>query len=175
MRDIQRPVFASRIRRAGVACGLFVLTLGRSTLAFSGEEKDKSQQCKSVSGSISANIVQNPNVSTGLALGTVTGDLQGSTMATFTTSERDGNIDLTLHHNFASDARDTLSTSDTGVLIPVPGLTGIYRMSVHYEITGGAGKFANASGFLNNHGEAGLVNGLLTLTYSGMVCISPSM
>jgi hypothetical protein len=43
-------------------------------------------------------------------------------------------------------------------------------MSVNYTITGGTGRFANATGSLQNHGEADLNTGLLTLTYSGQVC-----
>jgi hypothetical protein len=127
--------------------------------------------CRQVSGSISANAITNPNVSTGLALGNVTGGLAGATMATFTVSAGSGgSLNLLLHHNFVTRSRDSLNTSDTGVLIPVPGLANIYRMSVNYTITGGTGKFAGATGNLQNHGEADLQNGLLTLTYSGQVC-----
>ena len=127
--------------------------------------------CRQVSGSISANVITNPNVSTGLALGTVTGGLAGATMATFTVSAGSGgSLNLLLHHNFVTGSRDSLNTSDTGALIPVPGLANIYRMSVNYTITGGAGKFAGATGNLQNHGEADLQSGLLTLTYSGQVC-----
>jgi len=127
--------------------------------------------CRQVSGSIAASVVANPNVSVGLALGPVTGGLAGATMATFTaTAGSGGNLALVLHHNFVTDSRDSLTTSDTGTLVPVPGLPGIYRMSVDYTITGGTGRFANATGSLRNHGEADLNSGLLTLTYSGQVC-----
>jgi hypothetical protein len=127
--------------------------------------------CRHVSGSISANVVTNANVSTGLALGNVTGGLAGATMATFIVSAGSGgDLNLLLHHNFVTNSRDSLNTSDTGTLIPVPGLANFYRMSVNYTITGGTGKFAGATGSLQNHGEADLTSGLLTLTYSGQVC-----
>lgn len=128
-------------------------------------------KCRAVSGSISANVVNNPAVSTGLALGTVTGNLAGATLATFTaTPSSNGSLSLVLHHNFVTDARNSLATEDTGTLIPVPGLDNVFRMSVDYTITGGTGKFAHATGSLHNHGEADLNTGLLTLTYSGQVC-----
>ena len=92
-------------------------------------------------------------------------------MATFTAMpESNGNLNLVLHHNFVTNSRDSLTTTDTGTLVPVPGLPSVFRMSVNYTITGGTGRFANATGSLQNHGEADLNTGLLTLTYSGQVC-----
>lgn len=91
-------------------------------------------------------------------------------MATFTQSMGSGGvINLVLHHNDVSFSRDTLSTNDTGTLTPI-SLPNIYRLSVNYTISGGTGKFAGATGHLENHGEADLNTGLLTLTYSGEVC-----
>jgi hypothetical protein len=148
----------------GTAIGLILLAAGIRVARADGS-------CHEVSGSISASVVTNPHVSTGLALGTVTGNLAGATMATFTaTPESNGNLNLVLHHNFVTDSRDSLTTTDTGTLVPVPGLPGVFRMSVNYTITGGTGRFANATGSLQNHGEADLNTGLLTLTYSGQVC-----
>jgi hypothetical protein len=145
-----------------VALGLLVLAGGIRVARADGN-------CHHVSGSISANVIANSNV--GLALGTVTGGLAGATMATFTASPGSGgDLNLVLHHNFVTDSRDSLGTSDTGTLIPVPGLSNIYRMSVNYTITGGSGRFTGATGNLQNHGEADLNTGLLTLTYIGQVC-----
>jgi len=156
--------------RTAILAAVAVLTIAgmQHTLGMGVARADGG--CRQVSGSISANLVTNPNVSTGLVLGTVTGDLAGATMATFTQSAGTGGvIDLVLHHNDVTFSRDTLSTNDTGTLTPI-SLPTIYRLSVNYTITGGTGKFAGATGHLENHGEADLITGLLTLTYSGEVC-----
>jgi hypothetical protein len=130
-----------------------------------------SPECRAVDGSISADLVTNHNVSTGLALGTVTGDLKGAVMATFTTTAGSGGvIELTLYHNFVTVSRASLSTADTGSLTPIPGMSGVYHMAVTYRVTGGTGKFAGATGTLQNHGTADLNTGLLTLTYTGEIC-----
>jgi len=43
-------------------------------------------------------------------------------MATFTaTPESSGNLNLVLHHNFVTDSRDSLTTTDTGRWFPCPG------------------------------------------------------
>ncbi len=48
--------------------------------------------------------------------------------------------------------------------------TASFAYTANYTITGGTGKFEGATGNLQNHGEADLNSGLLTLTYSGQVC-----
>ena len=129
-------------------------------------------QCRDVDGSISADLVTNHNVSTGLALGTVTGDLEGAVMATFTTMNGSGGvIQVKLYHNFVTVSRASLSTTDSGSLTPIPDVSGVYHMSVTYSITGGTGKFAGATGTLQNDGIADLNKGLLTLTYTGEICM----
>ena len=159
----------------GVAIRIGLLLFAGWGISVGASPNPQAARCEGraipVSGSISANVITNLNVSTGLALGTVTGGLAGATMATFSVSGGNGgNLNLVLHHNFVTDSRDSLTTTDTGTLVPVPGFPGIYRMSVNYIITGGTGRFAGATGTLQNHGEADLNTGLLTLTYSGRVC-----
>jgi len=105
----------------------------------------------------------------------VTGGLRGATTAQFTADPQpDGSIVLALHHAFVNEAGDSLQTEDTGLLVPVPDSPGVFRMTVHYTITGGTGRFADATGTLDNHGEAilaGPLNGQLALRYSGRICL----
>lgn len=125
-------------------------------------------KCREVSGTIAANLTSGST-----AQGTVTGGLQGSVTASFTTTpQAGGSIALSLHHIFVTEAGDTLTTQDTGLLVPVPDSPGVYRMTVQYTITGGTGKFAEATGGLVNHGEAVLNStpAQLTLRYGGHVC-----
>jgi hypothetical protein len=48
----------------------------------------------------------------------------------------------------------------------------VYRMTVQYAVTGGAGRFTGATGSLSNHGEAVLNStpAQLTLRYVGHIC-----
>lgn len=43
-------------------------------------------------------------------------------------------------------------------------------MSAQYKVTGGAGRFAEATGTFENHREADINKGLVTLAYSGPIC-----
>jgi hypothetical protein len=129
---------------------------------------DDGAKCREVSGAIAANLTSGST-----AQGTVTGGLRGSVTASFsTTPQSNGNIALSLHHVFVTESGDTLTTQDNGLLVPVPDSPGVYRMTVQYMITGGAGRFAGASGALMNHGEAVLNStpAQLTLRYAGHVC-----
>ncbi len=68
---------------------------------------------------------------------------------------------------FVTDTRASLQTTDKAVWVPIPGRSGAYQMSTQYTVTGGTGRFANAKGTLENHGEADTNRGLVTLAYSG--------
>ena len=129
---------------------------------------DDDHKCSDVSGTIGANLT-----SSSTAQGTVTGGLRGSVTASFTTSpEANGSISLSLNHVFVTESGDTLTTQDSGLLVPVSGAPGVYHMTVQYKITGGTGPFSGATGALLNHGEAVLNStpAQLTLRYSGHIC-----
>jgi hypothetical protein len=145
-----------------------------AAIAFGGSVEESSQGCRYVEGAISAQILPD-GFFAGTALGTVTGGLRGATTAQFTADPQpDGSIVLALHHAFVNEAGDSLQTEDAGLLVPVPNSPGVFRMTVQYTITGGTGRFADATGTLDNHGEAilaGPLNGQLTLRYSGQICV----
>jgi len=144
-----------------------------AALAFGDSVEESGQGCRHVEGAISAQILPD-GFFAGTALGTVTGGLRGATTAQFTAEPQpDGSIELALHHAFVNEAGDSLQTEDTGLLVPVPNSAGVFRMTVHYTITGGTGMFEGSTGTLDNHGEAilaGSLNGQLTLRYSGRIC-----
>ena len=155
-------------RLFGLSLLLFVLlaTLG---LRFAARADGDDHACKPVSGSISASPILSRIPAT--VLGTVTGDLKGAVAALVTSPlpVPDGGS-FTLEHTFLTEARDALFTEDTAQWVPVPGAANVFRMTTQYTIVGGTGKFANASGQLENHGEVDLNRGQLTLGYSGQVC-----
>lgn len=129
----------------------------------------ESTECISVSGAIAGNVTGTAPVT---VLGTVTGDLAGATAATITqqTEGSNGHFELQLQHVFVTNERHSLRTVDKATWIPVPGKSGVFHMSTQYTIQGGTGKFNNAKGTLENHGEADTNSGLVTLGYSGQIC-----
>lgn len=147
--------------------------LFQTALVFAGSPSKQQTaddlHCISVSGTIAANLT-----GANQAQGTVTGGLRGSVTASFTaTPQANGNIALALHHIFVAETGDSLTTEDTGLLVPVPGAAGVYRMTVQYTVTGGTGRFTGATGTLANHGEA-VLSGTppqLTLRYAGRICV----
>jgi|GEM_PF-1977094 len=128
------------------------------------------QSCMPVSGTIAATVVGSDPVT---VLGTVDGDLAGATMAIVSSQGEgdEGRIILGLGHAFVTFDRGTLQTNDTAVWTPIPGLAGVFYMSTSYEITGGSGGFAGATGHLMNDGVADTNSGQVTLRYEGEVCL----
>lgn len=128
------------------------------------------QSCMPVSGTIAATVVGGDPVT---VLGTVDGDLAGATMAIVSSQGEGegGRILLGLGHAFVTLDRGTLQTKDTAVWTPIPGLAGVFHMSTSYEITGGSGGFAGATGQLINDGVADTNTGQVTLRYEGEVCL----
>lgn len=129
----------------------------------------QAQTCRQVGGTIDATIVGGDPVN---VLGSVKGDLAGATRAILTsrTEAEGGSVRLGLTHDFVTNDRNTLKTTDTAVWTPVPGRAGVFHMATQYEIVGGSGDYENASGSLQNEGIADTNSGLLTLRYSGEVC-----
>lgn len=128
-----------------------------------------SQTCQPVAGTIDASVLGGEPVN---VLGSVSGGLAGATRAVLTgrTEGENGTVDLTLTHDFVTADRSTLQTKDTAVWTPVPGRTGVYHMATDYQITGGTGAYAGATGTLRNEGIADTTTGLVTLRYEGEVC-----
>jgi hypothetical protein len=144
------------------ATGLALLTLGLPS-----QGKAETTHCIQIGGTIAGNIVGPTTV-----LGTVTGHfLQGVTQATITGKEEsEDKVRLDLKHAFVTESRDTLQTTDTAVWIPIPEKPGIYHMSTQYKVAGGTGRFAEAKGTFENHGEVDTSRGLVTLSYGGQIC-----
>lgn len=113
-------------------------------------------------------------------LGTTTGDLRGAVAATIVNVSpgANGTTVFTVQHHLVTEAGDTIASAPAhATAAPVgPGLLAIVSYPV--QITGGTGKFAGATGMINNIGEVDLPNfpdlagGRTVFRYTGQVCFA---
>jgi hypothetical protein len=128
--------------------------------------------CHEVGGSVLTNFID--QVTT---LGTATGELKGGLGVSVlsVTSGTGGSIVFLNHHHWVTESGDTIFFADadaTAFPMGIPGLFGVsYTNGVN--ITGGTGRFADASGTLSVFGAVNLGLGQIVLRYEGKVCFGP--
>ncbi len=153
-----------------------------------GADADDGRHCVPVGGTFMTNLaaIGGPSVPS-TTLGRVTGDLSGAVAATIRSVAQPGNGTLvfTVQHHVVTDTGDFVTAAEAhATVVPVPGAPTPLFAIVTYpvQITGGTGKFANATGELTNIGEISvphfaandLSGGTLILRYSGYVCFAES-
>jgi hypothetical protein len=141
--------------------------------------------CKEVSGGIVTNFLAEsgtvtfPNESGKqfifTTLGTATGDLAGGIGVYIFSFTPTGNTAVAnVHHHWVTDAGDTINLADaTANAYQVGSYTGIYAVaggSYTATITGGTGRFANATGQLSFNGVLDENQGTVVLRYQGAIC-----
>lgn len=141
------------------------------------ESGEAAPRCVPVGGMIMTNLTVTDPPTT---LGTVTGDLRGAVSATIlnVSGGANGTTVFNVQHHFVTEAGDTIASAPANATVaPVgPGLVAV--VSYRVQITGGTGKFVNATGTIHNIGEVSLPNfpslaGLETIfRYSGQVCFA---
>jgi hypothetical protein len=121
--------------------------------------------CINVSGTIVGSFTSKTTVA-----GTVSGGLAGTVSAVILDIQAsgDGALHVQMQHTFNTIGGSELRTMDQAVLSPTAPPE--YRMDTLYTITGGTGKFVNATGFLHNHGDINLSTGAVSLRYDGVIC-----
>jgi hypothetical protein len=125
--------------------------------------------CVPVGGVLMTNIGAIAGVTN---LGPVFGDLQGSVAATILGQNSDGSYNV--QHYWVTAAGDTI-TLKQAVLSPTYPTSDKAIVAVpwgHYrsDISGGTGKFNNATGYLDYFGIADFQQNTLLLRYRGEVC-----
>ena len=129
------------------------------------------RHCKSVGGSIITNFGAVDQYTT---LGPATGDLGGAVAATLTqppAAGPQGTVIFHIQHHWVTNSGDNIFF-DPAIATTQPISLNLFAViTYHVNISGGTGKFAGATGELDNIGEADLVRGT-AFRYSGQVCFA---
>jgi hypothetical protein len=132
---------------------------------------DSDRHCKSVGGSIITNFgAVDPNTT----LGPATGDLGGAVAATLTAPPAagpQGTVIFHIQHHWVTNSGDNIFFEPAIATTQPISQTLFAVITYHVRISGGTGKFAGATGELDNIGEADLVRGT-AFRYSGQVCFA---
>lgn len=131
----------------------------------------ENSSCKPVGGMVMTNFGAIDAMTT---MGTATGDLQGAVSGTIIGTPQPGSgntVVFHVQHHWVTETGDTIFFDPAvATTIPVsPTVFAIVTYPVH--IKGGTGKFAGATGDLNNIGEVDLTSGTV-FRYSGQVCFA---
>jgi hypothetical protein len=106
-------------------------------------------------------------------MGVATGDLKGAIGVQIVSASPDF-TSITVQHHWVTDNGETLNF-DQGTLhgaFVAPGLLAVTEYKAH--LSGGTGRFANATGDTSFIGEIDFNTGNVVLRYSGTVCFAGS-
>jgi hypothetical protein len=129
--------------------------------------------CKQVGGAILTNFTDQTST-----LGTATGDLRGGLGVSVlnVTPGPNGSTIFRVHHHWVTESGDTIILADTNATAyPTPAGVFALRYINGVQITGGTGRFEDASGTLTAFGGLDLNQGQISLRYSGQVCFKPGV
>jgi hypothetical protein len=157
---------------AGVVFSLLAFVpnnLVRSTPVAFAQNQNGLPACVPVGGALMTNIGAIAGVTN---LGPVSGDLQGSVAATILGQNSNGTYNV--QHYWVTAAGDTI-TLKMAVLSPTyptndKDIVAVPWGNYRSEITGGTGKFNDATGYLDYFGMADFHQNTLVLRYRGEVC-----
>lgn len=133
------------------------------------QEKSATSDCVPVGGALMTNIGAIAGVTN---LGPVSGDLAGSVAATILGQNSNGTYNV--QHYWVTSAGDTI-TFKVAVLTPTyptrnPAIVAVPWGNYRSYISGGTGKYAGATGYLDYLGMADFTQNTLVLRYRGQVC-----
>ena len=153
------------LARAGQVVAICLLTA-----AGGAAQSTRAQpHCVPVGGSLTTNFLDEATT-----LGTATGDLQGAVSASLLGVAPGPNdaVVFTVQHHWVTAAGDTihLNVARATAAPTAPDLFGIVSYPV--SIAGGTGRFAGATGTLQNIGAVDLRSQRTVFRYEGTVCFS---
>jgi len=158
----------STTRYFGLSLEVILLLASLGTTAFA-----KNPTCSEVGGAILTNIGGFGQIDGHpTTLGPATGDLKGA-VGVETKDVNQSSTVITVQHHWVTENGDTLNIDEAqaaGMFLPNSALFAI----TDYKITlsGGTGRFANATGQMNAIGEVDFSTGHAILRYSGQICYS---
>jgi hypothetical protein len=154
-----------------VLLSAFLVRSGDPPAAKAQPHSDRDLHCKSVGGSVITNFgAVDPNTT----LGPATGDLSGAVAATLLSAPQpgpNGTVIFHVQHHWVTESGDNIFFAPAIATTQPISQTLFAVISYPVHISGGTGKFAGATGDLENIGEADLVRGTAFL-YSGEVCFA---
>jgi hypothetical protein len=144
---------------------------GRSAAAARPQSEHSDHHCKAVGGMIMTNFGA---IDQNTTMGVATGDLRGAVSGTVLGTPgpgANGTVVFHVQHHWVTESGDTLNFDPaTATTVPLSQtLFAIVTYPVH--LTGGTGRFAEATGDITAIGEVDLVKGTV-FRYSGQVCFA---
>ncbi len=168
---------------AAVSCAVLALAVSFTRRAPPGagvvfaQSQNAAPHCVPVGGTFMSNLAV---IGQSTTLGVATGDLRGAVAATIlNASPGAGSTTVfAVQHHFVTDTGDTIQVdrAEATVTSVTPTLFGVVTYPI--KITGGTGRFAGATGTINNIGEVDVPNfpdltgGTTVFRYSGQVCFA---
>ena len=156
------------MRHINQVIAAFALT----TVLFATASAENKKNCQSAGGMLMTNFGA---IDANTTMGVATGDLKGAVGATILSIEGQiggPSLVFTVQHHWVTDSGDTLNfdkaQASASQVAPNALRYGVVSYPVH--LSGGTGKFANATGDLDVIGEADLATGQLVFRYSGTIC-----
>jgi hypothetical protein len=134
----------------------------------------QTQHCTAVGGAILTNLggfgVINGSPTT---LGVATGDFKGALGVQIVSASPDF-TSITVQHHWVSDDGETLNFDQATLHGTYVSQTLLAVTEYKIHLSGGTGRFANATGNLSSIGELDFSTGHAVLRYSGTVCVAGS-
>ena len=134
----------------------------------------KTPTCSNLGGAILTNVGGFGQIDgSPTTMGIATGDLKGAIGVQIVSTSPDF-TSITVQHHWVTDNGETLNL-DQGTLhgtFVAPGLLAVTEYKAH--LSGGSGRFANATGDTSFIGEIDFNTGNVVLRYSGTVCFAAS-
>lgn len=125
--------------------------------------------CQHVGGVISTNFLD-PNTTLGSATGDLAGGIGVSVLSL--APNNDGSVTFHNQHHWVTSTGDTINAEDAFAVGYPSGVKGIYTAiyTNGVQVTGGTGRFQNASGTLASWGAVNINEGEVVLRYEGTIC-----